>query len=659
MRFCKGQPPMSTRTRRMELSQFLRRAPGLNEAEGLLELLPHAALLIETNQERIMGANFRAVELTAYTRQELTQLKLNELLPELEEKVNGAPRKLEGRQRTRIIQRSGSQLHATTTLHPLGPHSPWAALTLEPRSVLQAGEDPEELEREKWEALKSIVQAPQDPRIELALEHILQAGQVLTGASLLAIYLPQQSGDALTLAALWGILESLPDEINFDDAREIVSKQDIWTPGKRGSTTLHRAALASKYTYMVTAPIFPEQPIEGLLVVADQIAAPSEDLRENSEIVCTASRTALQYRRLLDGIEHNITNQRPEYGVLSALRDHVSDGVVLVNGEMRVVEINRAAEGFLGYKSKEVTDKPVESVLVDLIQLPPAIRSALEGIATPDLGDLHIRRRDGQAMTARVQTLPLRRDGKIETVAILITDLSDHEAYRVHTQELEQRALLGEFSAIFAHEVRNPINNLSTGLQLMAMNLPPDDPHQAQIQRLRQDCERLAHLMKSVLAVSGSQDFRPEAVDVGELAEQILERWAPRLERMKIRWAVKKQPNTEKVFADPKSLEQVLTNLLSNAAQAMAEKGGTLTVIAQNARDKTATVEVNVSDTGPGIPKEIRERIFEPFFTTRREGAGLGLAITRRNVLANKGTITVESVPGGTIFQVRLPKAQG
>jgi signal transduction histidine kinase len=91
----------------------------------------------------------------------------------------------------------------------------------------------------------------------------------------------------------------------------------------------------------------------------------------------------------------------------------------------------------------------------------------------------------------------------------------------------------------------------------------------------------------------------------------------------------------------------------------MRENGGALTIHIRTVKDAADRdqVELSVSDNGPGIPEEHRERIFDPFFSTSRNGTGLGLAIAKRIVTAHRGTIDVASVPGGTVFQVILPAA--
>ena len=103
-------------------------------------------------------------------------------------------------------------------------------------------------------------------------------------------------------------------------------------------------------------------------------------------------------------------------------------------------------------------------------------------------------------------------------------------------------------------------------------------------------------------------------------------------------------------------MEQVITNLITNAVQAMSE-GGTLSVTIGAATSKAGPmVELKIADTGPGIREDLIDRIFDPFFTTKKSGTGLGLAISRRIMIAHQGGISVESFPdAGTVFSLQLP----
>jgi two-component system, NtrC family, sensor histidine kinase AtoS len=144
----------------------------------------------------------------------------------------------------------------------------------------------------------------------------------------------------------------------------------------------------------------------------------------------------------------------------------------------------------------------------------------------------------------------------------------------------------------------------------------------------------------------------------------------PRMERMNVQGSLQVAPDCPPIIGSPRALEQVFINLINNAVQAMSDSGGQLMIKVQQApeedlldiliskRDHSRYVEINVIDTGPGIPQEYQERIFQPFYTTNMSGTGLGLAIAKRIITAHRGNISVTSFPGGTVFRVFLPASE-
>jgi len=152
-----------------------------------------------------------------------------------------------------------------------------------------------------------------------------------------------------------------------------------------------------------------------------------------------------------------------------------------------------------------------------------------------------------------------------------------------------------------------------------------------------------------------------ESIDLGKLMRNLLDRWQHRLQQKNIVCQFQVESDLPQVEGDPRALEHVFINLISNALQAMDNEetagNGTLAIkihSLHNAAERPQ-VEVSISDTGPGIPDEIRDRIFEPFFTTKKGGTGIGLAIVKRIITAHKGSISVTSIPGVTVFRVHFP----
>jgi signal transduction histidine kinase len=192
----------------------------------------------------------------------------------------------------------------------------------------------------------------------------------------------------------------------------------------------------------------------------------------------------------------------------------------------------------------------------------------------------------------------------------------------------------------------------------MEMKLPPDDPNREMVEHMKQDTDRLAHLMDSVLTFSRSTETKLGPMDLKVFLDQLVSRWRPRMYRANVNSELHIPPEIPRINGNEKSLEQVFTNLFTNALRAMAETGGTLSVRVKLLPQigSSRHLQVDVSDTGIGIPPENLDTIFNPFFTTDPQGTGLGLAITQRIITAHKGSITVDSFPGGgTVFHIELP----
>jgi signal transduction histidine kinase len=181
-----------------------------------------------------------------------------------------------------------------------------------------------------------------------------------------------------------------------------------------------------------------------------------------------------------------------------------------------------------------------------------------------------------------------------------------------------------------------------------------DDEGRALVDIVGEEAERLNRIVADLLGFA-----RPSAVSLGPASlgaiveEAVRAALAGLREPVDVAWEL--APDLPSVTVDAGLVRQALINVVLNAAQAMP-RGGRLRVVT-SARDGWATIEV--ADTGPGIPVELRERIFEPFFTTRTSGTGLGLAIVRHVVEVHGGAIDVASPPeGGTRFALRFPLVQ-
>jgi signal transduction histidine kinase len=217
-------------------------------------------------------------------------------------------------------------------------------------------------------------------------------------------------------------------------------------------------------------------------------------------------------------------------------------------------------------------------------------------------------------------------------------------------------AAVGEMATGLAHEIKNPLAGLSGALELLAEDVAADPAQSELVGDMRHQVTRLTHTMESLLSFARPPKARLRDTDVNATVERVLflVRQQARGGAVDVREAL--ATGLPRVRADPSQLEQVFLNVCLNACQAMNGKGGTLTVrsLAVDGR-----VIVEVEDSGPGIPEQLRQHVFKPFFTTKRQGNGLGLAISARIVAEHGGHIGYRCpAGGGTIFSVTLQPAR-
>jgi signal transduction histidine kinase len=243
----------------------------------------------------------------------------------------------------------------------------------------------------------------------------------------------------------------------------------------------------------------------------------------------------------------------------------------------------------------------------------------------------------------------------ISSVCIFAYRLWNRATRQRRRAQLEQQGLLAErvlTAAVLAHEIRNPLGALR--FQLASLRHNAADPARVGQTADTIDTEllRVKKLVEDYLAHEEAQAMPVAPVDLAESVRNLHTLMGELLRETGTRFIVINAPRKVVVAADPHALRQVLMNLVLNAQQAMG-RGGAITIsISQD--DKFGAVAV--SDTGPGIPPEMRDRLFKPFATSRKGGSGIGLALVERFVKNFNGSVSVDSPPGkGATFRLRLP----
>jgi signal transduction histidine kinase len=217
--------------------------------------------------------------------------------------------------------------------------------------------------------------------------------------------------------------------------------------------------------------------------------------------------------------------------------------------------------------------------------------------------------------------------------------------------ESEKWASLGRLSASIAHEVKNPLSSIKILAQLLQEETPRDHPRQDDLRLIIGETDRLARVVNQLLRFARPPRGETDVCEVSSVLDMVLPVVKPEADATGIEIEAEPAGHLSPVRMGEDSLKEVLFNLVYNCIQAMPG-GGRLKI---ESAERDGDVEVRISDTGPGIPEEIRDKIFEPFFTTKVSGTGLGLSIVKRRVEEIGGTVAVSQAREGTTFTLVLP----
>lgn len=284
----------------------------------------------------------------------------------------------------------------------------------------------------------------------------------------------------------------------------------------------------------------------------------------------------------------------------------------------------------------------------------------------------------GVAAVSAGQPGPLKAPTRDREI-VSITEAFNHmlhelELRRKHLVRAEKLASMGTMLSGVAHELNNPLSNISTSCQILLEEWREADPaaQQMYLQQIDEQCDRARNIVRSLLDFARHREFRRERVPLRPLVEQTLG-----FVRGDVPPGVVVEctiPSGLAVAGDPQRLQQAMLNLVKNAVEAMGG-AGTVTISARTARIAAgaereppftgcaldgAVVDIAVADTGGGIAPDVLPQIFDPFYTTKDvgKGMGLGLFITHEVVEEHDGCIAVTTGDSGTTFHIRLPSAE-
>lgn len=216
----------------------------------------------------------------------------------------------------------------------------------------------------------------------------------------------------------------------------------------------------------------------------------------------------------------------------------------------------------------------------------------------------------------------------------------------------ERLAFTGRIATGIAHEIRNPLGNVSMAVQQLKQAFTEDSPWSKHIEVIIRNTERINFLITELLNCARPPELNIRPHNMHEVIENVLDSIRSSLSTQQIEVIKKFDAKPSIINVDREQINRVFLNVIINSVEAMPE-GGTMTISTSIEEDLFV---VKIQDTGEGIPEEDIIRIFDPFFSTKPTGVGLGLSITYGIVVSHGGKIGVESIwKRGTVFTISLP----
>ncbi len=349
---------------------------------------------------------------------------------------------------------------------------------------------------------------------------------------------------------------------------------------------------------------------------------------------------------------------------LRLLMEAVPDAITVVDREGQVLDENTAGRSLVSVRLSEA--KPESGRRTGFGWLEgTAARIARENLLAAFDGSLRrfevpFPRPDGHDGTAQVLLAPVREGGRIPKVLMLVRDITEQRRTQTQLQQAEKLAAMGQLVSGVAHEINNPVAIISGFAQTLLLDqLTPDQ--RETVQMVYDEATRIGRITSNLLAFARAGSKERTLVELNETVRRTFALRSYHLTTLNITVNLELDDANPKAWANGSEVQQMLLNLLINAEQALTTipPPGRRAITIRTVSAAEDGVQLQVFDTGPGIPPDIQEKIFDPFFTTKPEGmgTGLGLSICYGIVHDHGGRIAVHSVPGhGATFTISLPR---
>ena len=343
---------------------------------------------------------------------------------------------------------------------------------------------------------------------------------------------------------------------------------------------------------------------------------------------------------------------------LHAIFDAITDGICLIDRNFTIQNINKSVPKYFG-------SSPVDFIGKRCYIAFEEGGKRCEGcnvIKTFDTGEpvnyTRIRRlKDGTSVELEVSAFPVKgKKGKIEQVVYYMKDVTEKKRLERQMESSRKLASLGEIVAGVTHEVRNPLQNILTGIDLLELEAKKKGLGLDILKNLRSFTGDMDFIIQELLDYSKPVKLELKEWAITDVVSGIIDTFEEQMKKGKIKVLKNYEKDLKRVYIDVRRIRQSLRNIIANSMHAMPDGGEFTATISSHHNQRGEFINIRFLDSGHGISKKDIERVFEPFFSTEADGMGMGLAVAKRFVELHNGEIAVNSEEGkGCEVTILLP----
>jgi two-component system, NtrC family, sensor histidine kinase AtoS len=618
----------------------------LSAIRTILDQFDHPCILWDQENDKIIQINNHWEVLTNINLDDLINISINDILPKYKESEHNRIDVIN------IINKDNSIIKCRHKIVPIAGAGKLYLLKFFPlkSSVFKAHNKQDILD----EIITRLLELDITGRFLSLAEATIAVINELFDSHFSAIY---ANNDVvytdLSIISSFGEKDLFPRKLNSNEVN-IQQTIEIWKNGDRALNSLQRIAKQKGISTLATAVIKIDAEHQGLLLLAFK----NQFIYESDFFILPIliSIIRINFQKAAIFLEHNNKDNKQflRNEQIDEILNNATIGTLIVDKDKKILFSNTYIELLLGFEKWELSGESLDEII------PYFDDKNLQMIQGQNSGiqNKKLRKRDGSNFPARFLAQRIHTDSLLEEQfqVVFIEDLSELNHLKNEVVQLSRQAEMGVLVASFAHDVRNVFNSIKINADTVQLIASDNFDVSEKMISIKDDCDEVNQLMESVLSFSSSFEKNQKIIDLRFMLERVIDRWKPKLDKLKIQ-AIVQFDEIPQIMGDARSLEQAFNNLISNARDAMNQKGGTLGIYINRSESTNSDqfVKVSISDSGVGIPEEDLLKIFDPFYSAKSGGTGLGLAITKKIIEYHGGTLNVNSFPGGTTFHAALP----